>query len=173
MTPEKCHQGKNIASAKGVWDYLEKIGEGVATQKYARIYTLRSKVHRFTRHEGENVAAIYNRLTALANELASLGATDVTNTMVVRTLLRSLDDSFSHIVLMIKERSDFKDLFLLMLLRDSKLMRWKKKKNMMSMDLEEELMHLKLVLHAILLRILVLPLVAIQMTLQVFERIWP
>ena len=30
--------------------------------------------------------------------------------MVVRTLLRSLDDSFSHIVLMIKERTDFRTL---------------------------------------------------------------
>ena len=40
------------------------------------------------------------------------------------------------------------------------------------MDLEEEHMHLKLELHAILLRILVLPLVVIQMTLQVLERIW-
>ena len=48
-------------------------------------------------------------------------------------------------------------------------MRWKKKKNMMSMDLEEELMHLKLVLHATLLRNLVLPLVVIQMTLQVWK----
>ena len=110
ITPEQYHQVKTIPSAKGVWDYLEKIGEGVATQKEARIDTLRSKFHRFTRHEGENVAAIYNRLTALANELISLGATDVTNTMVVRTMLRYLDDSFSHIVLMIKERSNFKDL---------------------------------------------------------------
>ena len=40
------------------------------------------------------------------------------------------------------------------------------------MDLEEEHMHLKQELHTILLRILVLPLVVIQMTLQVLERIW-
>ena len=56
---------KNIPSAKGVWDYVVKIGAGVATQKDARIDTLRSKFHRFTRHEGENVATIYNPLTAL------------------------------------------------------------------------------------------------------------
>ena len=40
VTSKKYHQVKNIASAKGVWDYLEKIGEGVATQKDARIDTL-------------------------------------------------------------------------------------------------------------------------------------
>ena len=110
LTPEKYHEVKNIPSAKGVWDYLEKIGEGVSTQKDARIDTLRSKFHRFKRNEGEKVGSIYSRLTALANELTSLGATDVTSQMVVRTLLRSLDDSFSHIVLMIKERTDFRDL---------------------------------------------------------------
>src|SRR3954466_11916922 len=79
LTPEKYHQVKNIASAKGVWDYLKNIGEGVSTQKDARIDTLRSKFHRFKHREGENVAAIHNRLTALANELTSLGATDVTD----------------------------------------------------------------------------------------------
>ena len=40
ITPEKYHQVKNIASAKEVWDYLEKIGEGVSTQRDARIDTL-------------------------------------------------------------------------------------------------------------------------------------
>src|ERR1041385_3984115 len=110
VTPEKYHEVKNIPSAKGVWDYLQKIGEVVSTQKDARVDTLRSKFYRFKRHEGEKVNSIYTRLTALSNELISLGAEDITNRIIVRTLLRSLDDSFDHIVLMIKERTDFKDL---------------------------------------------------------------
>src|ERR1041385_5935229 len=110
LTPEKYHEVKNIPSAKGVWDYLEKIGEGVSTQKDARIDTLRRKFYRFRRNEGEKVSSIYSRLTALANELISLGADDITPHSVVRTLLRSLDDSFDHIVLMIKERTDFRRL---------------------------------------------------------------
>src|SRR3954462_6851127 len=110
LTPEKYHEVKNIPSAKGVWDYLEKIGEGVSTQKDARIDTLRRKFYRFKRNEGEKVSSIYSRLTALANELISLGADDITPHSVVRTLLRSLDDSFDHIVLMIKERTDFRRL---------------------------------------------------------------
>ena len=35
---------------------------------------------------------------------------DINSHLVVRTLLRSLDDSFKHLVLMIKERTDFKTL---------------------------------------------------------------
>src|SRR3954471_17443322 len=86
LTPEQYHEVKYIPSAKGVWDYLEKIGEGVSTQKYAHIDTLRSKFHRFKHKEGEKVAATYSRLTALANELTSLSSTDITSSMVVRTL---------------------------------------------------------------------------------------
>lgn len=66
---------------------MEKIGEGVSTQKDARVDTLRSKFHRFKRHDGENVMATFNRLCSLSGELKSLGATDVTDIMVVRTLL--------------------------------------------------------------------------------------
>src|SRR3954469_15775634 len=105
---EKYHEVKNIASAKGVWEYLKKIGEGKSTQKEARVDTLRSKFYRFKRHEGEKVNSIYSRPTALANELESLGATDVDTHMVVRTLLWSLDDSFAHMILMIKERTDYR-----------------------------------------------------------------
>src|ERR1041385_2366895 len=47
LTPDKYHEVKNIPSAKGVWDYLEKIGEDVSNQKDARIDTLRSKFYRF------------------------------------------------------------------------------------------------------------------------------
>src|SRR3954466_13586960 len=110
LTPEKYHEVKNIPSAKGVWDYLEKIGEGVSTQKDARIDTLRSKFYRFKRKEGEKVSSIYNRLTTLSNELTSLGAEDITSHIVVRTLFHSLDDSFDHILLMSKERTDFRRL---------------------------------------------------------------
>src|SRR3954470_1047012 len=108
LIPEKYHEVKNIQSAKGVWEYLEKIGEGKSTQKEARVDILRSKLYTFKRHEGEKVNSIYSRLTALANELESLGAKDVDSHMVVRTLLWSLDDSFAHIILMIKERTDYR-----------------------------------------------------------------
>ena len=74
LIPEKYHEVKNIASAKGVWEYLEKIGEGKSTHNEARVDTLQSKFYRFKRHEGEKVNSIYIRLTALTNELESLGA---------------------------------------------------------------------------------------------------
>src|SRR3954469_14519964 len=69
---EKYLEVRNIAFAKGVWDYLENIGEGASIQKDARIDTLRSKFYRFTRKDGEKVESTYNRLTTLSTELVAL-----------------------------------------------------------------------------------------------------
>src|SRR4051812_12369296 len=107
---EKYLEVRNFASAKDVWDYLEKLGEGVSTQKDARIDTLRSKFYRFARKDGEKVESTYNRLTTLSTELVSLGAPDISDHLVVRQLLRSLDESFEHLAMMIKERSNYKNM---------------------------------------------------------------
>src|ERR1041385_7966715 len=72
ISTEKYLEVRNIASAKGVWDYLEKIGEGALTQKDERIDTLRSKFYRFARKDGERVEDTYNRLTILSSELIPL-----------------------------------------------------------------------------------------------------
>src|SRR3954465_557894 len=92
ISDEKYLEVRNISSAKGVWDYLEKIGEGALTQKDARIDTLRSKVYRLARMDREKVESTYNRLTTLSNELVALGALDITDGLVVKQLLRSLDE---------------------------------------------------------------------------------
>src|SRR3954468_24049970 len=86
ISAEKYLEVRNIASAKGDWDYLEKIGEGALTQKDARIDTLQSKFYRFARKDGEKVESTYNRLTTLSTDLVSLGAPDITDHLFVRQL---------------------------------------------------------------------------------------
>src|SRR3954467_4154008 len=110
LSAEKYLEVRNFTSAKDVWDYLEKLGEGASSQKDARIDTLRSKFYRFARKDGENVETTYNRLTTLSTELVSLGAPDITDHLVVRQLLRSIDESFEHLATMIKEKSNYKSL---------------------------------------------------------------
>ena len=128
-TREQYDLVKNTATAKEVWDYMEKVGEGVSTQKDARIDTLRSKFHRFKRHDGENVMSTFNRLCNMSGKMKSLGATDVTDHMVVKTLLHSLDDSFAHLVMMVKERPDFRNLKPADIIE--RLIKWKKMNVMM------------------------------------------
>ena len=54
--------------------------------------------------------AIFHRLVFLSTVLTALGATDITNNMLVRTLIRSLDSSYDNIRCMIKERADYASL---------------------------------------------------------------
>jgi hypothetical protein len=95
-------------TAKELWDILEKINEGVSSQKEARIDTLRAKFNRFRRIGNESCQQTFDRLSDIANELQGLGVKDITDHEVVKKLLCSLDSSFDTLVLMICERPDFK-----------------------------------------------------------------
>ena len=99
---------RRLESVKEIWDILEKINEGVSTQKEARMDTLRAKFNHFKRLGNESCQETFDCLSDIANELQGLGAKDITDHEVVKKLLRSLDSSFDTLVLMIKERPDFK-----------------------------------------------------------------
>src|SRR3990170_1914553 len=101
---------RQCETTKELWDILEKINEGVSTQKEARIDTLRAKFNRFKRIGNESCQQTFDRLSDIANELQGLGAKDITDHEVVKKLLRSLDSSFDTLVLMIRERPDFKNI---------------------------------------------------------------
>src|SRR3954464_11900867 len=138
ISAEKYLEVRNIASAKGVRDYLEKIAEGASTQKDAHIDTHRSKFYRFARKDGERVESTYNRLTTLSNKLVSLGAPDITDHLVVRQLLQSLDESFEHLVMMIKERSNYKDMTPADILERLMTYELELEEKLTSMELEED-----------------------------------
>src|SRR4051812_15684083 len=93
-----------------MWMRLSKVNEGVSTQRDSRVDSVRSLFNRFKRLDNEHVQQIFDRLTNISNELQALGATDITDHEVVKKLLRSLDDSFEILSLMIQERPDFKTL---------------------------------------------------------------
>lgn len=54
------------------------------------------------------MSATFNRLGDIANGLQGLGTKDITDHEVVKKLLQSLDSSFDSLVLIIRERFDFK-----------------------------------------------------------------
>src|SRR3954470_24867466 len=99
-----------LETAKLIWDRLSKVNEGVSTQHDSRVDVLRNLFNRFKRLDNEHVQQTFDRLTDISNELQALGATDITDHEVVKKLLRSLEDSFEILSLMIQERPDFKTL---------------------------------------------------------------
>jgi hypothetical protein len=99
---------RRCETAKVLWDILEKINEGVSSQKEAHIDTLCAKFNRFRRIGNESYQQTLDLLSDIANELQRLGAKDITDHELVKKLLRSLDSSFDTLVLMIRECPDFK-----------------------------------------------------------------
>src|SRR3954471_21115369 len=99
-----------LDTAKKIWTRLSKVNEGVSAERDSRIDTLRSLFNRFKRLDNEHVQQTFDRLTDISNELQALGAADIRDHEVVKKLLRSLDDSFEFLSLMIQERPDFKTL---------------------------------------------------------------
>ena len=58
---------RQCETVKDLWDVLEKINEGVSTQKEARIDTLRVKFNRFKRIGNESCQQTFDRLSDIAN----------------------------------------------------------------------------------------------------------
>src|ERR1041385_5823413 len=82
----------------------------VSLSKVCCTCSLSSLFNRFKRLDNEHVQQTFDRLTDISNELQALGAVDITDHEVVKKLLRSLDDSFEFLSLMIQESPDFKTL---------------------------------------------------------------
>src|SRR4051812_26504343 len=99
-----------LDSSKKMWMRLSKVNEGVSAERDSRVDTLRSLFNRFKRLDNEHVQQTFGKLTNISNELQALGAADITDHEVVKKLLRSLDESFEFLSLMIQEKPDFKTL---------------------------------------------------------------
>src|SRR3954467_11620171 len=99
-----------LDTAKKIWTRLSKVNKGVSAQRDSRVDTLRSLFNRFKRLDNEHVQQTFDRLADISNEIQALCAADIKDHEVVKKLLRSLDDSFEFLSLMIQERPDFKTL---------------------------------------------------------------
>lgn len=108
MTKDEFGRIIELETAKEIWDVLSKVNEGISTRRETRMDVLRNKFNNFKRKCSESVQDSYLRLVTITNELKGLGATDVQNHDVVKRLLRSLDDSFNTLVLMIQSSWDYK-----------------------------------------------------------------
>lgn len=71
---------------------------------------LRAMFNLFRKLGNESVQETFDRLSDIANGLQSLDTEYITDPEVVKKMFQSLDSSFDSLVLMIKERSDYKSL---------------------------------------------------------------
>jgi hypothetical protein len=109
LSPEEYNYVIAIDSAKEVWETLEKIHEGTSGVKETKIDVLTSQLESFIMSEEEAIDQMYSRLNVIVNELRNLGE-PITDHAVVKKLLRSLPKEFNPLVLLIKDKDNFKQL---------------------------------------------------------------
>lgn len=105
MTKEQFSCINNLESAKGIWNVMPQINEGISTQLHTKMVVLRRHFNKFKRSDYQSVQSTYSRLVTITNELQGLGAKDITN-HVVKKLLRPLNESFDMLILMIQSSWD-------------------------------------------------------------------
>lgn len=99
-----------MTSTKQIWEIHQEVNEGTSSVKVPRLDVLRSKLNYFKGINGESVNDIYSRLMTIINELQGLGASEVTDNLIVNKLLRLLDQKFDTMCTLIKKHADFKTL---------------------------------------------------------------
>ena len=60
--------------------------------------------------DGEGVAEMYSRFALITNEIVSLGSEEMTNTFIIKKMLRALDGKYDTVCTLIQMMPNYKDL---------------------------------------------------------------
>ncbi|XVE98737.1 hypothetical protein REPUB_Repub03eG0133800 [Reevesia pubescens] len=89
-------------NAKKIWDKLKVTYEGTSKVKESKITLLSHQYEMFKMQPGEDMTAMFDRFTNIANKLKQLGK-EIPENELVKKLLRSLPKSWKPKVIAIKE----------------------------------------------------------------------
>ncbi|XP_059627033.1 uncharacterized protein LOC132269805 [Cornus florida] len=89
-------------TAKEIWDKLQITYEGISQVKESKIDILMHQYELFRMNENESISTMFVRFTDIINGLKHLGGT-ITNSDLVRKILRSLPEKWDTKATAIKE----------------------------------------------------------------------
>jgi hypothetical protein len=105
LSPSEFSRISNCETAKEAWDILETIYEGAKLVKSAKLQMLVSEFERIRMLENETFNEFYDRISDLRNSIINLG-NKVSDTKLIKKILRSLPEKFRIKVTTIKENKD-------------------------------------------------------------------
>ncbi|XP_044962029.1 uncharacterized protein LOC123413129 isoform X2 [Hordeum vulgare subsp. vulgare] len=95
---------RNYKSAKEIWDALRKFNGALRESKLG---LLRIHMDRFALGKHESPNDMYARLNDLVNEMKGLGCKEMTDSYVVRKMLRAMAPRNPNLVFLIREKPNF------------------------------------------------------------------
>jgi hypothetical protein len=109
LSPSKCSRISKRETAKEVWDILETTYEGTKLVKSTKLQMLVSEFERIRMLEDETFNEFYDRISGLRNSMINLGK-KVSDTKLIKKILRSLPERFRIKVTTIEESKDLNNM---------------------------------------------------------------
>ncbi|XP_044414668.1 uncharacterized protein [Triticum aestivum] len=129
----------HLDTAKEVWDALQAIHEDTPIVRELKVKQLREKMEFFAWKKHELPTSMYVRLDILATEMKRLGCQEVTNSYVVRKMLRAITPRDSTFEAIIRQRPDFEELTPLDVLHSFQVYnRWQEQSRIICRNAAEE-----------------------------------
>ncbi|XP_040381826.1 uncharacterized protein LOC121054917 [Oryza brachyantha] len=91
-------------SAKKIWDTLRNVHEGTDGVRESKVEILKVQLERFVLKPEETPCKMYDRLSKIVNEIKGLGYKDMTDSYVVKKMLRAITPRNSTFVTLIQSK---------------------------------------------------------------------
>src|ERR1044072_7977610 len=95
----------NCKSAKDAWDTLQRCHSGSDKINKVKLQALRKPYELLQMEESDIVGEYFNKMIALTNLMKGCGE-DVSDTMIVEKIMRSVTQKFDHVIIAIEESKD-------------------------------------------------------------------
>ena len=102
---DQIKQISSCKTTKEAWEILQTTFEGSGDVKRNKLLSLTTRFENLRMHDDESLSNFYTKLCYIANELFVLGE-KIPETILVRTIMRSLPDRLSSKVIVIEEAKD-------------------------------------------------------------------
>ncbi|KAM3405108.1 hypothetical protein ACQJBY_007913 [Aegilops geniculata] len=117
LSDDQLYRIWHLDTAKEVWDALQAIHQDTPVVRELKVKLLREKMNLFAWRKHESPHDMFGRLQTLVIKMKSLGCEEVTDSYVVRKMLRAMTPRSSTIVTIIREGPNFEKLTPLDVLR--------------------------------------------------------
>uniref|UniRef100_J3LV23 CCHC-type domain-containing protein n=1 Tax=Oryza brachyantha TaxID=4533 RepID=J3LV23_ORYBR len=90
LSPSEFKQVDGIKSAKEIWNTLRNVHEGIDGVHESKVEILKGQLERFVLKPKLTPSEMYDQLSKIVNEIKRLGCKDMTNSYVVKKMLRAI-----------------------------------------------------------------------------------
>jgi hypothetical protein len=107
LSPNERNKVYGLKTAKEIWDGLQLAHQGTPCHREFKIELLTEELGRLAMEEGETPNEMYDRLICIVNEIKGLGSKEMTDSFVVKKMVRAIAPRNPTLATIIHKQEDF------------------------------------------------------------------